>query len=75
MAQGRDSSKTNKGSQSPRKKLRLVKVTIQPTFVIDDGETLTEVSGQPILVSASEWPDYPNELRKLMAEREDELNP
>ena len=27
-------------------------------FVIDDGETLAEVTGQPQAVTAAEWPSY-----------------
>lgn len=47
------------------KRLRLVKVVVQPHFVIDDGEKLEETVGEPVAVPAAEWPDYP----KLLAEQ------
>lgn len=40
------------------RKLRLVKVVVQPVFVIDDGETLTELPVEPVLVSGAEWATY-----------------
>ena len=43
------------------KKLRLLKVNVQPVFVIDDGETLSEQAAQPVTVSAEDWPTYPTE--------------
>ncbi len=39
-------------------KLRLLKVIVQPVFVLDDGETLIEQAGQPVEVPASEWPTF-----------------
>lgn len=39
-------------------KLRLLKVIVQPVFVIDDGESLAEQPAQPVEVSASEWPTF-----------------
>jgi hypothetical protein len=39
-------------------KLRLVKVIVQPVFVLDDGETITEVEHPAIAIPAAEWPDY-----------------
>lgn len=42
-------------------KLRLVKVIVQPVFVLDDGETITEVDHQPIVIPAAEWPTYSSE--------------
>jgi hypothetical protein len=38
--------------------LRLLKVIVQPVFAIDDGDTLTETSAEPIVVSPSDWPTY-----------------
>lgn len=40
-------------------KLRLLKVIVQPVFVVDDGETLTEQATEPVVVAAKDWPDYP----------------
>jgi len=40
------------------RQLRLLKVIVQPVFVVDDGEALTEVQAQPGAVSAADWPSY-----------------
>ena len=40
-------------------RLRLLKVIVQPVFVVDDGDTLTEQVAQPVTVPAAEWADYP----------------
>jgi hypothetical protein len=37
---------------------RLLKVTVQPVFVDDDGETLREVSLQSLVVGAAEWAKF-----------------
>lgn len=42
-------------------KLRLVKVAVQPFFVLDDGETITEIDHPAILIPANEWPTYSSE--------------
>jgi hypothetical protein len=43
------------------KKLRLLKVLVQPVFVLDDAEAgLTEVVAEPVTVSAQEWMTYPS---------------
>lgn len=42
-------------------KLRLLKVIVQPVFVLDDGESLTEQVAEPVAVPPSEWPTYPTE--------------
>lgn len=39
--------------------LRLLKVIVQPVFVLDDGLTLTEHVAEPVVVTATEWPSYP----------------
>lgn len=39
-------------------KLRLIKVLVQPVFMIDDGENLTEVEHAAVEIPASEWPTY-----------------
>lgn len=43
------------------KKLRLVKVLVQPMFVLDDGETITEIEHPPVAIPADEWPGYSGE--------------
>ena len=41
------------------KRLRLLKVIVQPVFVLDDDEVgLTEHIAQPVEVPAHEWPTY-----------------
>lgn len=42
-------------------KLRLVKVHVQPVFVLDDGNSITEVEHAPVTIPASEWPTYSGE--------------
>lgn len=42
-------------------KLRLLKVIVQPVFVLDDGESITEVQHQPVAIPANEWPTYSSE--------------
>lgn len=38
--------------------LRLLKVIVQPVFVVDDGESLSEQVAQPIEVKPADWPTY-----------------
>lgn len=57
----------------PTPKLRLVKVLVQPVFVLDDGETITEVEHGSIAIPAAEWPTYsgdrfPAEVERWQAE-------
>jgi hypothetical protein len=40
-------------------KLRLISVTLQPEFVLDDGDNLTPIQTEPVKVVAAEWTDYP----------------
>jgi hypothetical protein len=42
-------------------KLRLVKVAVQPFFVLDDGETITELDHPVAVIPANEWPTYSSE--------------
>jgi hypothetical protein len=42
-------------------KLRLIKVIVQPVFVLDDGENVTEIEHQPVAIPAAEWPAYSSE--------------
>lgn len=61
-------------SANGHKKLRLVKVIIQPIFVEDDGENLAERTVQPVHVSASEWESYPQKMAEEIKRTEAELN-
>lgn len=40
------------------KQIRLLKVLVQPVFVVDDGDTLTEQATNPVEVSAVDWPTF-----------------
>jgi hypothetical protein len=42
-------------------KLKLVKVLVQPVFVLDDGENVTELDHPPVAIPAAEWPTYSGE--------------
>lgn len=42
----------------PTPRLRLLKVFVQPVFIFDDGETLTEQTADIVLVTAKDWPTY-----------------
>lgn len=57
-----------------RKRLRLIKVIVQPIFVLDDGETLREQTVEPIQVRAEEWEEYPEMLLEQAKDAEVELN-
>lgn len=61
---------------SPPPRLRLLKVIVQPVFVVDDGETLVERPSQPVAVSPEDWPTYPTttfvaEMEQLRAQLDD----
>jgi hypothetical protein len=43
------------------KRLRLLKVVVQPHFALDDGETLEEIEHPPTVIPAAEWPSYSGE--------------
>lgn len=61
-------------SANGHRKLRLVKVLVQPVLVEDDGENLTEKTVQPITVPASEWDAYPKKMAEELKRTEAELN-
>jgi mannosyltransferase OCH1-like enzyme len=42
-------------------KLRLLKVVVQPFFVLDDCETITEIEHSATVIPAAEWPTYSSE--------------
>lgn len=57
------------------RRLRLVKVIVQPVFVLDDGENVVELDHQPIAIPAAEWPSYSSErFPREAAEWEKQLN-
>jgi len=60
-------------------RLRLIKVHVQPVFVLDDGENLTEVTHATTTIPAAEWPTYsserfPRELEAWQAQIDVETN-
>lgn len=61
-------------STNGHKKVRLVKVIVQPILVVDDGENLSEQTVQPIHVPAAEWPTYPEKMEDELRRTESELN-
>lgn len=57
----------------PAPKIRLIKVLVQPVFVLDDGENVTEVDHPAVAIPAAEWPTYssdrfPAEIRAWQKE-------
>lgn len=56
------------------KRLRLMKVVVQPIFVVDDGETLAEQNTPPIEVTAANWPAFADRLEGERATHEERLN-
>lgn len=51
------------------KKIRLVKVAVQPFFVLDDGKDITEIEHPVTIIPANEWSTYSsdrfqNEIRE-----------
>lgn len=46
---------------SDGRRLRLLGVTVQARFAVDDGATLTEVMGPPVPVAAAEWRTFADE--------------
>lgn len=56
-------------------KIRLVKVVVQPIFVEDDGESLSEIGHHPVEVSAIDWPEYSGTIfPKQVEEWQEKLN-
>jgi hypothetical protein len=39
-------------------RIRLLKVVVQPVFVVDDGEQLVEQVAEPVTVSPADWPTF-----------------
>lgn len=40
------------------KRLRLLKVVVQPVFVVDDGESLSEMPAAAVMVPAADWSEF-----------------
>lgn len=55
-------------------RVRLVNVMIQPAVVVDDGRTLTELSVDPIKVSAVDWPNVVSLLEAAIEKLEEQVN-
>jgi hypothetical protein len=56
------------------RRLRLVKLVVQPMLVLDDGEHLEELTAQPLIITAAELDAFPERWRALLADQEAELN-
>lgn len=57
------------------KRVRLVKVIVQPVFVLDDGENVTELDHAPVAIPAVDWPTYSSErFPREVAEWQARLN-
>lgn len=39
-------------------KLRLLKVIVQPIFVLDDGDALTEQTADPVVIPGNAWRSF-----------------
>jgi len=39
-------------------RIRLLKVIVQPVFVVDDGDELIEQVAEPVTVSPADWPTF-----------------
>jgi len=48
-------------------RLRLVGMTLQPSIVADDGETLTPLSVNPMTIGAADWPNVVEVFAEALA--------
>ena len=60
-------------------KLRLVKVRVQPVFMLDDGEQLHDLEHPVVEIPAADWPSYsgerfPSEVEAWQAKLDAESN-
>jgi hypothetical protein len=61
--------------RTSKKKLRLVKVVLQPVFVVDDGKTLAEMTVDPVQIAGADWPSYTERhWPKAVADLEAQVN-
>lgn len=56
------------------KRVRLLSVDLQARFVVDDGETMEELVGQPVHLTAQEWAGYPERFEADRLAHEQALN-
>lgn len=57
------------------KRLLLVKVIVQPVFVLDDGENVAEIDHPAVAIPAVDWPTYSGErFPREVAEWEAQIN-
>lgn len=56
------------------KRLRLVKVDVLAHFVVDDGESLTEIGSGPVTVTAADWPGYAERFEADRLAQEQAMN-
>jgi hypothetical protein len=53
----RAGNRPKKPAEPPRR-IRLLRVEVRPTFVLDTGDDLTEIDGPPATVTGSRWRDF-----------------
>jgi hypothetical protein len=51
------------------RRVRLLKVIVQPVFLLDDGQSITEVPVEEHVIPAREWPTYSSERFPLEVTR------
>jgi hypothetical protein len=55
-------------------RVRLLKLVVQPVFVVDDGESLKELPAQAATITAADWPQFGDKLERSRATLEREAN-
>ena len=56
------------------KRVRLLKVVCQAVFMVDDGESLSELVGQQVTVAGNDWPDFAENLERDRQAHEEAIN-
>lgn len=56
------------------KRVRLLKVQLQVTAVIDDGESLTEAPTQPVTLTPAQWADAQEMVSASLADLQERVN-
>lgn len=56
------------GQSTKKRRVRLLKVIVQPVVVVDDGETLLEQEVRPVVVPAAAWEDFPAQFARDFAQ-------
>jgi hypothetical protein len=72
-------SRNTRQKAKRRKKLTLLKLYVQPVFIIEDGDDREEMvgsgpDGQPLIVSGKDWPGFAKQLEEQRKATEKQLN-